>query len=170
MLSKLRGVLTRRTPPPASPASAPYYPAVMGYRPPSGRPLTAVLPASMQRLTAPFVSRVPNRDGICYLYSYGAAAMPQSPPWPGGADGQVYKSSFQPYVKRMTAWAPSARFMHMVFPRNYGLSFRSPAPHVQITGGPGPGRMGVRPIFSRIQRIPRATRTVPTYDTQSAGR
>lgn len=166
------GRLSRPSPPQASPqpvtTARPMLPPLSGARPPAGVTLVQQQPAAAQTLTAPFVSRIPDRRSITYYYQYGAMNMPITVPYPGGADGQVWRSRFQPYVRRLTTAAPSRSFMRMVFPTNRGATFRAAAPSTQTTGGPGPGRMQGKPIFGRVQNIPRASRTVPAYNTQSS--
>lgn len=168
------GRMARPSPPGAAPqpqTTTGVFAAPTGTPPPPAAPLAQRLPPGELASRAPYVSQVPNRDGIVYMYSYGATQMPRTVPYPGGADGQVWRSQFQPFVRRLFAWAPSSRFGHIapLSPHNLGITFRAPALRTQTTGGPGPGRMAGRPIFSRVQRIPRATREVPTYDTRSMG-
>jgi len=162
-------LLGRPSPPPGNPVTSPYFPMVMGLRPPSQPPFGGRLMSVPLVANTSVVNRIPVRTDVTYNYSYGADRMPLKPPWPGGADGGVYRSTFQPYVRRLFAWAPSSRFMRLAFPRNYGISFRAPQISTQTTGGAGPGRMRPRPFFTRVQTIPRPGRQVPVYPTQSAG-
>jgi len=140
-------------------SAAPYTPMVsVNYTPPT----TAWTQSAV-------VNRVPRRGGLRYFYSHGAIRMPAwRVPYPGGADGRVNSSAFQPDLVQLDTWSQHDRWFEAGYPRNLGYSFRVPQLKTQVTGGQGPGRMAQRPLFPRVQRVPRYSTTAPTYATRSA--
>jgi len=144
----------------------------------TGYASTAPYTPMVSRLTVPatsawtrssVVNRVPRRGGLRYFYSHGGTDMPAvRVPYPGGADGRVHSSMFQRTLVTLHDWSQHNRWFEAGYPRNLGWSFRVSQLKTQRTGGSGPGAMAQRPLFPRVQRVPRYTSVAPSYVTRSA--
>lgn len=126
-----------------------------------------VVPGSSAWTKSAVVNRVPRRNGLRYFYSHGGTDMPIGIPYPGGADGRVSSSSFQRTLVTLHDWSQNDAW-YICYPRNLGWSFRTPQLKTQVTGSAAPGTMAQRPLFPRVQRVPRASVVPPSYQTRSA--
>lgn len=124
---------------------------------------------STNRTNSAVVDRRPRRNGLRYFYAHGSTVMPVGGvprPGPGG----VLSSAFQRILVHLTDWSQNDALFAAGYPRNLGLSFRVAQLNTQVSGGSGPGAMEARPLFPKIQRVPRYStdpRYYPTRATRS---
>lgn len=122
-----------------------------------------VTPATTAWTRAAVVMRVPRRRGLRYFYNYGSTPMPA----PGcRASNRVESSLFQPIKTQLVDWTQNDAWFEGGYPRNLGFTFRVPQLKTQVTGGAGPGAMAQRPLFPRVQRVPRYSTYIPQYPTR----
>lgn len=136
-----------------------------------GMPLTSRLynPASTARTRSSVVTRAPRRGGMRSFYVHGAVGMPNALPNPGaGGVGGVNSSAFQPNLVQLMDWQVNPSWYEAGYPRNLGLSTRVAQLQTNVTGGPGRSSQDQRPLFTRVQTVPRANVTVRSYPTRSA--
>jgi len=148
------------TPPVASYASAAPY-----------SPMTSRLytPASENVTNSAVVARMPRRGGHVFFYSHGAVRMPNALPGNGATGpGGVNSSAFQPDNVQLMDWQINRAWAEAGRPRNLGLSTRVPQLRTNQTGGPGKSSSVQRPLFTRVQVVPRTRAVVRTYGTRSA--
>lgn len=125
------------------------------------------IPASTNRTNSAVVMRRPRRNGLRYFYAHGGLLMPlNGVPTPGA--GGVRVSAFQPWLVHLYDWITNSAWFAAGYPRNTGLTFRVPQLKTQVTGGSGPGAMDARPLFPRVQSVPRASAIVRRYPTRSS--
>lgn len=108
-----------------------------------------------------------SRRGDHSFYTYGGYVMQRPIPGPP-AYGQVMNSSFQRVNKRLFFWQQIRTLFEAGYPRNLGLSHRQAQPVTNASGGAGTSVMTQRPLFTRVQQVPRSRAVVPTYNTRSA--
>lgn len=115
------------------------------------------------------VNRFNRMNGLVYNYSYGSVEMHTRLPYPGEADGQIRVSSYQTLLTHLNDWTTNHAWFAAGYPRNLGWTFRTQQLQTNpSTGGPTPARMGAKPAFSRVQRVPRYSTVPATYATVSA--
>ena len=124
------------------------------------------VPPSTNRSGSSVVSRRPRRDGLRYYYSHGGTVMP-APNVPTPGNGGVANSRYQTILVQLQDWSTNLAWFAAGYPRNLGYSWRQPQPTVQASGGATSATMDARPIFPRVQRVPRASVSIPTYNTRS---
>lgn len=124
------------------------------------------IPPSTNRTNSAVVTRVPRRNGIAYFYSHGGLTMPANAvPRPGS--GGVWSSSFQQVLVQLHDWVKNSDWFAAGYPRNLGYAFRVQQVSTKAGGG-SVGRMQPRPLFPKVQVIPRATVVPPAYKTRSS--
>lgn len=111
------------------------------------------------------VSRRPRRGGLLAFLSYGARLMKQPVPVPAGY-GNVQPSGFQQLVVQLQDWHINPSWYEAGYPRNLGLSQRTPQPQTNVVGAPGRSRMTPHPLFTRVQNVPRAKANIRVYNTR----
>lgn len=114
------------------------------------------------------VDRKPRRGGLQAFYGYGAERQHLPNPYPGGNDGLVRSSAFQPFLNHLFNFHINTAWFEAGYPRNLGWTFRVNQLKTQPTGGPTRARMDVKPGFTRVQRVPRYSTVPKTYATRSA--
>lgn len=112
------------------------------------------------------VNRRPRRNGLMYFYSHGSTRMPV-PGMPTPGLGGVMSSAYQTLLTTLHDWVINRAWYAGGYPRNLGYAFRVDQIATKTTGG-AVGAMQPRPLFPRVQVIPRPTVTPPTYNTKSA--
>lgn len=117
---------------------------------------------------APVVHRKSRRGGILSFVSMGGRQMRQPVP-AQAAYGNVQSSPFQPINVGLVAWQINPSWHEAGYPRNLGLSQRTPQPRTNVTGAPGRSRMQPAPLFTRVQQVPRARANIRVYNTQGRG-
>lgn len=126
------------------------------------------VPASTIRSNSGIVSRKPIRRGNEFFYSHGATSMPTESVLQPGAAG-VWSSRFQTQNVALLTWQMNRSIFMAGYPRNLGFTFRAPKPNVNsATGGPTTAVQGPKPIFNKVQTVPRYTVTPLRYNTRSA--
>lgn len=127
------------------------------------------VPSSTNIANSAVVQRKPNRQGIRYFYSHGGVEMPlgmgQAGPMTGIA---VVSSAFQRWLVQLHDWVIYDGLYQAGYPRNLGYSFRAEQLSTKKSGGSTDARMDQRPLFPRVQKIPRFTTVPPVYPTRSA--
>lgn len=119
------------------------------------------------------VSRRPLRWGNVFNWAWGGVNMLPfvKPPWPSGATGAVFSSTFQPTLVQLHDWMIN-KWLYRAggYPRNLALSFAVQAPVTRTTGGPGPVGMQTssKPYFDAVQNFQRATAPPKRYNTTSS--
>ena len=126
------------------------------------------IPGTTNRTGSAVVMRAPTRNGNAFFYSHGAVRMPLALPSPGPGVGGVETSEFQPHNIQLMDWQINASWHQAGYPRNLGLSHRQAQPRTGAVGAPGVSRMDQRPLFTRVQSVPRARVLVRSYPTRSA--
>lgn len=129
---------------------------------------TNTVPASTNRTGAAVVVRIPRRDGLAYHYGYGAVDTPKPQTYPGGNDGRVESSAFQTFVNHLFNWSSNDCWYAAGYPRNLGYTFRVAGVRTNPTGGSTKARMDVKPVWPKVQVIPRYSTVPPVYKTRSA--
>lgn len=113
------------------------------------------------------VNRRPRRNGMRFYYANGGNRQPRIPvPTPGG--GGVASSAFQTTKADLTPWCINVAWFEAGYPRNLGYVTRVPQPTTKQSGGPTDATMAARPIFPKVQVIPRYHVMPPRYKTASA--
>jgi hypothetical protein len=125
------------------------------------------VPASTAWTRSAVVMRKPRRKGIRYFYSHGGMDVPPPQVQPGPRSGMVALSLFQRTLVTLHDWSQNDGWF-ICYPRNLGWSFRVDQLKTQVTGGPGPSRSAAKPLFPRVQRVPRPSVVPRAYDTKSA--
>lgn len=124
------------------------------------------IPASTNRTGSPVVSRADRRDGLRYFYSHGGIQMPvPSVPRPG--PGGVVSSAYQQVLVQLHDWATNNQWFAAGYPRNLGYSFRAQQLQTKASGGPTSAVMQQKPVFARVQRVPRYSVVPNRYPTRS---
>ena len=72
-----------------------------------------------------------------------------------------------PLLVQLHDWVKNSDWFAAGYPRNLGLSFRVDQVTTKVTGG-AVGQMQQRPLFPKVQRIPRPGVVVATYNTTPA--
>lgn len=126
-----------------------------------------VVPSSTNVTGSAVVARAPRRNGHAFFYSHGGVPMDMPLARPGVGAGGVESSRFQPINVQLMDWQINASWHEAGYPRNLGLATRVPQPMTNRTGGPGRSEMGQRPLFTRVQNVPRARVLVRSYPTRS---
>lgn len=117
---------------------------------------------------APVVARKSRRGGLLAFVSSGGRQMRN--PVPGmGAYGNVQSSPFQTINAGLADWHINPSWHEAGYPRNLGLSQRTPQPRTNVTGGPGGSRMQQAPLFTRVQNVPRARAQIRVFATRGQG-
>ena len=125
------------------------------------------VPACSNRTSSAVVTRRPRRGGLDYHYSHGAEVrmMPQVPT-PGA--GGVRSSTFQPILVQLHDWCINRAWFAAGYPRNLGLSTRVDQLKTNVSGGSTDAAMDQRPLFPRVQRIPRYSVKPASYKTTAS--
>lgn len=124
------------------------------------------IPPSTNRTGAGVVNRRPRRNGQEFFYSHGA--VPMLPPIDQVAKGGVNSSRFQTSNVQLMDWQKNTAWFAAGYPRNLGWVTRVGQLPTKASGGPGNSTMEQRPLFPRVQRVPRYQATPPSYKTRSA--
>ncbi len=127
------------------------------------------VPATSNRTGSAVVHRVPRQGGLETYRVYGLAPMPV--PLRGApAYGSVVRSYFQRLNRWLSMWQIYPELHGAGYPQNLGLTFQAPALKTQFspTGGPTAARMSSRPMFTKVQEVPRSAVLVGRYRTRSA--
>lgn len=125
------------------------------------------VPASTNRTGSPVVSRADRRDGLRYYYSHGGIQMPvNGVPRPGA--GGVLSSAHQTVLVQLHDWVTNNAWFAAGYPRNMGYSFRAQQLQTKATGGPTSAAMQQKPVFARVQRVPRYSVVPNRYPTRAA--
>lgn len=127
---------------------------------------TLRVPASLNTTNSAVVNRAQRSGGMRSFYAHGAVPMPTPVPYAGY--GGVNSSAANQYNVNLFDWQINPSWFEAGYPRNLGLSTRVPQLQTNITGGPGKSRATARPLFTRVQQVPRAQVTVRTYQTKAA--
>lgn len=125
------------------------------------------VPATTGKTRSAVVTRRDIRKGIMYFYAHGGVEMPV-PGVPTVGAGGVQSSRFQKTLVQLQDWVINEGWFMGGYPRNLGLSFRVGQLKTQVSGGSGPGMMAQRPLFPRVQVVPRYTAPVRRYATKGA--
>lgn len=128
------------------------------------------VPASTVVSGSAVVMRAPRRNGHAFFYSHGGVPMALPLARPGVGAGGVESSQFQRTNVQLMDWQINSSWHEAGYPRNLGLSTRVPQPTTNQTGGPGRSQMVQRPLFTRVQSVPRARVLVRAYPTRSTNR
>lgn len=123
------------------------------------------VPATTGKSRSAVVDRRDIRKGLLYYYSHGGKMMP-IPQVTNPAGGGVQVSAFQRVLVQLQDWVINTGWHMGGYPRNLGLSFRQGQLETQVTGGSGPGAMAQRPLFPKVQVVPRYTAPVRRYATK----
>lgn len=124
------------------------------------------IPPSSARSGSAVVNRRPRRSGYRYFYSHGGVQQPRvGVPRPGA--GGVQSSAFQTTLVQLHDWSINADWFEAGYPRNLGYVTRVPQPITKVTGAPGNSQMDPKPIFPRVQVVPRYYVMPPRYQTRS---
>lgn len=129
---------------------------------------TLLVPASTVVSGAAVVNRQPRRGGHRFFYSHGAVPMPPALPGSGPGIGGVFSSLFQRFNIQLMDWQINTSWYESGYPRNLAWSTRVPQLQTNVTGGPGKSQQTQRPLFTRVQTVPRATVRVRSYPTKAA--
>jgi hypothetical protein len=121
------------------------------------------------RTGAAVVTRASRRGGIMSFWGHGAVRMPTPVPQRMSGYGNVQSSPFQPFNVKLDDWQINPSWFRAGYPRNLGLSQRSPQPRTNMTGGPGESMMVQHPLFTRVQEVPRARARVSIFPTKGQG-
>lgn len=125
------------------------------------------IPGSTVRTKSSVVFRIPRRTGHRYFYAHGGITMPvNAVPTPG--NGGVPSSAYQPILVQLHDWMVNAAWYAAGYPRNLGYSFRVHQLNTQVTGGSGPGRMQVKPVYPGVQTVRRYSVRPRVYPTKAA--
>lgn len=124
------------------------------------------IPPSTNRSGAPVVNRKDRRNGQQFFYSHGA--VPMLPPIDQVAKGGVNTSRFQTSNVQLMDWQKNLSWFEAGFPRNLGWVTRVSILDTKASGGPGNSTMDSRPLFHRVQRVPRYQALPATYNTRSS--
>lgn len=125
------------------------------------------VPGTTALTGAPVVFRGQRRGGHRFFYSHGAVPMPPALPGPSGV-GQVRVSLFQRFNMLLADWMINAAWREAGVPQNLGWSSKTPQLETNVTGGPGSSRQTTRPLFPKVQQVPRARARVGTYPTRGS--
>jgi hypothetical protein len=123
---------------------------------------------STNKTNSAVVNRRPRMKGILPYYAHGAVIMPTlGVPTPG--NGGVANSRYQTFLVQLHTWQQNLAWFAAGYPQNLGYSTRVGVINTQVTGsGATNATMASRPLFPRIQRVPRYDVRPPRYDTRSA--
>lgn len=114
------------------------------------------------------VNRAPRRGGIRSFYVHGGVVMPNGLPNPGPESGNVNISAFQRVLVQLMDWQINPSWFEAGYPRNLGFSTRVSQLETNQTGGPGKSSSDQRPLFTKVQTVPRARAVTPRFGTRSA--
>lgn len=119
---------------------------------------------------AAVVQRRLRQNGLIYSYSHGGVTNSTRLPYPGSSDGFVRSSVFQRVFVTLHTWTTNVGWFSGGYPRNLGWSFRTPQLqfNAQTNGGSGGARMTQRPMFNKVQTVPRYSTVPPAFPTTSA--
>lgn len=130
------------------------------------------VPASYLGAQTGIVRRAFRLNGIDDHYVRGGETMR-----PGVLQWVPESSKAQQVLVRMWPWSINRKW-YIAYPaasvmlggmHNLGLAEKSPQLATRTTGGPGPGRMGVRPRYVKVQNVPAFNTAPKTYGTQKGG-
>lgn len=122
------------------------------------------VPPSTNQTSSAVVKQSPRRGGMRYFLTYGAMRMPL--PVFASGPGQVPSSAFQSMSANRAEWDINPDWAEAGYPRNLGWSTKVPQLQTNITGGPGTSAQTAKPLFGRVQVVPRSRVTVRTYPTR----
>lgn len=126
--------------------------------------------ASTMRTGAAVVSRRWRRGKHGLFHFVYSGGRPMKPPVPTGpAYGSVVNSPFQRIEVHRTPWHINPSWHEAGYPLNLGLSQRTLQPQTSVYGGPGSAHMGSKPLYSRVQQIPKARAQIQVYQTRGQG-
>jgi hypothetical protein len=125
------------------------------------------VPACSNRTNSAVVSRRPRRVGLDFHYSHGGVVQPfPEVPTPGA--GGVRSSTFQPILVQLHDWCVNRACFAAGYPRNLGLSTRVSQLQTNRSGGSTDAEMDQRPLFPKVQRVPRYSVRPAVYQTRSS--
>lgn len=129
-------------------------------------PLIARLnvPPSTNKTKSAVVSRHDTRGDIRFFYSHGAVTM--RAPLAAIGPGTTPISQVQQRNIQLMDWQINGSWAQTGYPRNFGWSTRVPQLTTNVTGGPGPADMNVKPHYARVQAVPRSRVIVRSYPTK----
>lgn len=134
---------------------------------PSRTPLMSQnqVPASTNRSGSMVVNRRLRRVGQQFFYSHGGVSMPT--PISGAAEGGVVNSRSQMVNVQLMDWQKNTEWFAAGYPRNLGYVTRVAQPQTNASGGNGSSVMASKPIFPKVQKVPRYQAIPPSYPTRS---
>jgi hypothetical protein len=125
------------------------------------------VPATSNRTNSAVVNRRPRRNGLRYFYGHGGLVMPFRA-IPSVGTGGVQNSFYQTILVQLHDWSQNLSWFAAGYPRNLGYSTRVSQLNTNVTGGSTNAAMNQRPLFPKVQRVPRYSVRPNVYQTKSS--